>query len=61
MSMATKPRRIPQAAACIEGGATHAWERLGLDTKRGVLVNARRCVWCSKEQTTPYGGKGAWS
>jgi hypothetical protein len=51
------------AQTCLDGGPAHAWKSLGLDTgSDGMLVNVRRCVWCKREQTKPYGSgsRRAW-
>jgi hypothetical protein len=48
-------RRTRQSDPCINGGETHAWESLGLDTRDDELLNVRRCVWCKLEQVKPYG------
>lgn len=57
MPAPAKPRRRPRESdPCINGGDTHAWESLGLDTGTdGVLVSVRRCAWCRAEQDKPYG------
>lgn len=64
MSPPARTRRAPRESdPCINGGDTHAWESLGLDTGPSGLVNVRRCVWCHTEQQKPYGSgsRRAWS
>jgi len=42
------------STTCLDGGTRHAWEKRGLDERRGRLVRVRRCVWCGKERTSAY-------
>jgi hypothetical protein len=43
---------------CLEGGTIHSRVSTGLDVVRDELRSGKRCVWCGRTWSTPYGRPG---